>query len=269
MNSAKRTLCLIGCGKMGSAILRGWLENDILPVANIFVQEHYPSDELLEMQNDYNFWLNSKNLPEHTDTIVLAVKPQMMADVLEDLSPMTAKCYVSVAAGLNLPAYEKILGVSTQIMRVMPNTPVSVARGVCAIIGNAACNNERIAYTRSLFESIGHVVELESEDQMDAVTGVSGSGPAYVFSMIEAFAAAGEAEGLSPELSMTLARQTVCGAGELAYKSHLTATQLREMVTSPNGTTAAGLSVLRADDGIGPLMKRTVSAAAERSREMN
>lgn len=269
MHSHERTLCLVGCGKMGSAILKGWLDQKVIAPKNLFVQEKHPSDDLLAMQKAYGFQLNSDQKPELFDTVVLAVKPQIMEQVLNDPDQVRGNLYISVAAGLTLSFYEKILGLEMPIGRIMPNTPISVGKGVSALIANAACNEETKSYIRSLFEVSGVVVELETEKQMDAVTAMSGSGPAYVFAFIEAFAAAGEAEGLGPDLAMSLARHTVCGAGELAYQSPLSATELREMVTSPNGTTAAGLAVLRSEEGIELLLKKTVAAAAQRSREMN
>ena len=151
----------------------------------------------------------------------------------------------------------------------MPNTPAAVGKGITAIIGNAAATDAQLALAEELLSAVGRVVRLDSEDQMDAVTGLSGSGPAYVFHLIECLAAAGEAEGLSPALSMELAITTVAGAGALAQLSDESAAQLRVNVTSPNGATAAGLSVLMdAEKGLPPLIKRTVSAAADRSREL-
>jgi pyrroline-5-carboxylate reductase len=269
MHLHERTLCLVGCGKMGGAILKGWLDNKVVASKNLFVQEKHPSDDLLAMQKACEFQLNAEEKPDLFDTVVLAVKPQIMEQVLKNPDQVKGRLYISVAAGLTLSFYENILGSETPIGRIMPNTPISVGKGVSALIANAACNEEMKTYVRSLFEVSGIIVELETEKQMDAVTAMSGSGPAYVFALIEAFAAAGEAEGLAPDLAMTLARHTVCGAGELAYQSSLSATELREMVTSPNGTTAAGLAVLRSEEGIEPLLKKTVAAAAQRSREMN
>lgn len=270
--SREKTLCLVGCGKMGGAILNGWLESNILPVENIYVRENHVSAELLAAHKKYGFHLNVSDaeIPSQVDIVILAVKPQMMPEVIKELSSVvTGQCYVSVAAGVTLCAYEKELGKDVSIIRIMPNTPISVGRGVSAMIANAVCSSEEKSCAQALFESSGCVVELDSEDQMDVVTGMSGSGPAYVFALIEAYAAAGEAEGLSPKMSMQLARQTVCGAGELAFKSELTPTQLREMVTSPGGTTAAGLAVFRADDGINQLVHKTIKAAAKRSREIS
>ena len=175
----------------------------------------------------------------------------------------------SVAAGTPIAAFEAALGAQTPIVRAMPNTPAAVGRGITAIIGNAHASATQVDLAEMLLRAVGQVVRLEREDQMDAVTGVSGSGPAYVFHMIECLAAAGEAQGLAPALAMQLAQATVAGAGALAEAADETPAQLRVNVTSPNGTTQAGLAVLMDEDsGLPPLMRKTVAAAADRSREL-
>ncbi|MEC9196269.1 MAG: pyrroline-5-carboxylate reductase, partial [Pseudomonadota bacterium] len=177
--------------------------------------------------------------------------------------------FVSVAAGTPLAAYEAALGDGSPIVRCMPNTPAAVGQGITALIGNSFVTEEQMSLSEALLQAVGQTVRLEAEAQMDAVTALSGSGPAYVFHMIECLAAAGEAEGLSPELAMKLAQATVAGAGALAEGSDDSPSQLRVNVTSPNGTTQAGLEVLM-DEGAGlpPLIRATVKAAADRSREL-
>jgi pyrroline-5-carboxylate reductase len=200
--------------------------------------------------------------------VLVAVKPQMMADALPTLAALGngTTLFVSVAAGTTIAHYERVLGAQTPIIRAMPNTPAAVSRGITAICGNAVATPAHLDLAQALLQAVGQVVRLEGEHQIDAVTGLSGSGPAYVFHMIEAMAAAGVAVGLAPDLAMQLARATVCGAGELAHQSPDTAEQLRVNVTSPNGTTAAGLSVLMAI--LPDLMARTVQAATDRGREL-
>ena len=152
----------------------------------------------------------------------------------------------------------------------MPNTPAAVGRGITALIGNAAASQADLTQAETLLSAVGQTVRLEDESQMDAVTGVSGSGPAYVFHLIETLAAAGEAQGLSPELAMTLAKATVAGAGALAEQAEEDPAQLRVNVTSPNGTTQAALEVLMdGETGFPPLLKRAVAAATNRSRELS
>lgn len=260
-----RGLVLLGCGKMGSAMLQGWLAQG-LGRNSVTVLEPHPSD-WLEAQG---IRLN-RPLPKTPAVVLIAVKPQMMAEALPALKPLGQgqTLFLSIAAGTTIARYETTFGVTTPIIRAMPNTPAAVARGITAIIGNAQAKEAHLALAETLLTAVGEVVRLESEDQIDAVTGLSGSGPAYVFHMIEAMAAAGEAQGLAPDLAMRLARATVCGAGELAYRSGETAAQLRINVTSPGGTTAAGLGILMdGDTGLPPLMRRTVAAATKRGKEL-
>ncbi|MCP9483751.1 pyrroline-5-carboxylate reductase [Shimia sp. CNT1-13L.2] len=262
---AERGLVLLGCGKMGSAMLEGWLK-DGLPASSVWVQDPYPSDWVQASGVHVNV-----ELPAQPAIVLVAVKPQIMAEALPVLQPMGngETLFVSVAAGIGIAHYEEVLGADTPVIRAMPNTPAAVGKGITAIIGNTRAAAAQMDLAQSLLEAVGQVVRLESEGQMDAVTGVSGSGPAYVFHMIETLAAAGEAQGLAPELAMALAKATVAGAGALAESADETPAQLRVNVTSPNGTTQAGLEVLMDDAaGLPPLMVKTVAAAAERSREL-
>ena len=262
---AEKGLVLLGCGKMGSAMLQGWL-GDGLPPASVWVIDPNPSDWLRGTGVHIN-----ADLPDAPAIVLVAVKPQMMGDALPVLRDRGngATLFVSVAAGTPISAFEQALGGQTPIVRAMPNTPAAVGRGITAIIGNAHATPEQLDLADMLLQAVGQVVRLEDEGQMDAVTGLSGSGPAYVFHMIECMARAGEAQGLAPDLAMQLAQATVAGAGALAEAADETPAQLRQNVTSPNGTTQAGLEVLMHEDtGLPPLMARTVAAAADRSREL-
>lgn len=262
----ERGLVLLGCGKMGSAMLAGWLSSG-LSASSVWVKDPFPSDWVKAQGVHLN-----EELPSSPSIVLVAVKPQMMTDALPVLAAMGNKdtLFVSVAAGVTISSYESILGDQTPIIRAMPNTPAAVGKGITAIIGNAHATSEQMDQSDDLLKAIGQVVRLESEGQMDAVTGVSGSGPAYVFHMIEALAAAGEAQGLAPELAMQLAKATVAGAGALAEEADETPSQLRVNVTSPNGTTQAGLEVLMNEtSGLPPLVKATVKAASDRSRELS
>ena len=259
---AARGLVLLGCGKMGSALLRGWLSGGLPPSA-VHVIEPHPSD-----------WLRSTGvalngpMPDAPAVALVAVKPQMMGAALPAMTSLGGgwTLVVSIAAGTPLSAFEAAFGPGTPVVRSMPNTPAAVGRGITAIIGNAQATDAHMALAQSLLSAVGEVVRLDAEAQMDAVTAVSGSGPAYVFHLIEALAAAGEAEGLSPDLALQLARATVAGAGALAQETGTDPAQLRRDVTSPNGTTQAGLEVLMAE--LPPLIRRTVRAAAARSEEL-
>jgi pyrroline-5-carboxylate reductase len=180
-----------------------------------------------------------------------------------------ATLFISIAAGTSIATFEAALGARTPIVRSMPNTPAMVGRGITGICRNGFVSDADMELARTLMQAVGQVVTLDGEHQIDAVTAVSGSGPAYVFYMIEALAAAGVEQGLSVDTAMQLARATVCGAGELAYQSTDAASQLRINVTSPGGTTAAALAQLMdAEAGLAPLMRRAVQAAADRGREL-
>ncbi len=258
-------LVLLGCGKMGSALLAGWLARGV-DAAAVTVLEPNPSDWL----RGTGVSLNTA-LPPAPAVVVLAVKPQMMGAALPALAALGngSTLFVSIAAGTTLARLAEVLGGQTPIIRAMPNTPAAVGAGVTALVGNAASTDGQMALTDALMAAVGQVVHLEAESQMDAVTGLSGSGPAYVFHMIEAMAQAGIFQGLSPDLAMTLARATVIGAGALAQADETDAATLRANVTSPGGTTAAALAVLMdADTGLPPLMARAIDAATKRSQEL-
>jgi pyrroline-5-carboxylate reductase len=262
---ARDGLLLLGCGKMGSALLAGWLEAG-LPVGSIWVIEPNPTDWLCGTGVHLN-----EGVPEAPAVALLAVKPQMMGAALPALQALGngTTLFVSIAAGTTIATFEAALGDRTPIVRTMPNTPAMVGRGITAICGNGHATADHLALARDLMAAVGQVVMLEGEHQIDAVTAVSGSGPAYVFHLIEAMAAAGVAQGLLADVSMQLARATVCGAGELAHQSDDSAEQLRINVTSPGGTTAAALAVLMDEEtGFPALLGRAVKAAADRGREL-
>lgn len=262
---SERGLVILGCGRMGGAILEGLLKGG-LPANAVWVIDPNPSDWL----NGTGVHLNTE-LPPEPAVVLLAVKPQMMADALPQLQAMAGgdTLFVTVAAGITMEGYERMLGGETRLVRAMPNTPAAIGRGVTAIVGNPKATAGDLDTAEALMSAVGQVVRLENEGQMDAVIGVSGSGPAYVFHLIEVMAAAGEAEGLAPELALKLAKATVGGAGALAEESDETPSKLRENVTSPGGTTAAALEVLMdPQTGMPPLMRRAVAANIARNREL-
>ncbi|MCF2905234.1 pyrroline-5-carboxylate reductase [Octadecabacter sp. CECT 8868] len=261
-----RGMVLLGCGKMGSAMLAGWLSGGLAPDA-VWVLDPYPSDWLLATGVHVN-----AGLPKDPALALIAVKPQMMGEALPSMQALGngSTVFLSVAAGTSIASFENALGAQSPIIRAMPNTPAAVGRGITAIVGNTHTTNMQLDMAETLLKAVGQVVRLDDEDQMDAVTGVSGSGPAYVFHLIETLAAAGVAEGLPAELAMKLAKATVGGAGQLAEDADETPSQLRVNVTSPNGTTQAALEVLM-DEGNGfpPLLRRAVKAATDRSKELS
>ncbi|KIN62007.1 Pyrroline-5-carboxylate reductase [Sulfitobacter noctilucicola] len=262
---AAQGLVLLGCGKMGSAMLAGWLARG-LPPTSVWVVDPYPSDWLQAQGVHLN-----EDLPSEPAIVLVAVKPQMMADALPTLQAMGngKTLFISVAAGTTIDYFEQTLGAKTPVVRAMPNTPAAISQGITAIVANSVAGKTALEEAELLLSAVGEVVRLEAEAQIDAVTGVSGSGPAYVFHMIEALAAAGEAQGLPAALAMQLAKATVAGAGALAMQAKETPSELRVNVTSPNGTTQAALEVLMDEaQGFPALMPRAVAAAADRSREL-
>ncbi len=263
----RQGLVLLGCGKMGSAMLQGWLAQGVLARA-VWVVDPFPSDWVQGLVAQ-GLRLNTA-LPADPAVVLIAVKPQMMADALPTMAAYGARSlFVTVAAGTRISTYEQVLGAGARVVRAMPNIPAAVGRGVTAIVGNGAATGADMDLAETLLQAVGKVVRLEGEYQMDAVTAVSGSGPGYVFHLVEALADAGVAEGLPADLAMTLARATLAGAGEMLQQSPLSAAALRESVTSQKGTTAAGLEVLMdAETGFPALMRRAVKAAADRGREL-
>lgn len=262
---ARRGLVLLGCGKMGSAMLAGWLAGG-LPTTSVWVLDPHPSD-----------WVNAQgvhvnvDLPESPAIVLVAVKPQMMGDALPSLQALGNgdTLFVSVAAGTSLATFEDALGAQTPIVRAMPNTPAAIGQGITALIGNGRVTVEQLDLADQFLGAVGQTVRLQSESQMDAVTAVSGSGPAYVFHLIETLAAAGAARGLPADMAMQLAKATVAGAGALAAQADEGPDQLRVNVTSPGGTTQAALNVLmNQNDGFPALLARAVDAAADRSEEL-
>ena len=262
---SERGLVLLGCGKMGGAMLDGWLAEGLDP-QSVWVIDPMPSDRVLALGVHVN-----GDLPEAPAVLILAVKPQMMGDALGQVAGFGEgeTLVISIAAGTQIAVFEDVFGTKTPVIRAMPNTPAAVGQGITALIGNGRTDAAQMAMAEDLLSAVGQTVRLDNEGEMDAVTAVSGSGPAYVFHLIETLAAAGEAEGLSADLALKLARATVAGAGALAEEADEGPGQLRINVTSPNGTTQAALEVLMNEaDGFPALLARAVKAAADRSREL-
>lgn len=266
-----KSLLLLGCGKMGGALLQGWLEKGYAAHGVCVVEPSDAATKSFENTNGVTIVRDLGEIPGdfHPGMVILALKPQMMdeaAPLARFVGPDTA--FLSIAAGKTIAYFESLLGESAAIVRSMPNTPAAVGRGITAYVGNKAASKAQMDLAGDLLSSVGEAVEVPQEDLLDAVTAVSGSGPAYVFLVIEVMAAAGEKLGLPADLAMRLASATVSGAGELARQSDEQAAQLRQNVTSPGGTTAEALKVLMAGDGIAPVFERALKAAADRSREL-
>jgi pyrroline-5-carboxylate reductase len=263
-------IVLVGAGRMGGALLEGWLANGLAPSA-ITVVDPAPAEQVKARAGSrgVTFVADASGLGA-ARTIVLAVKPQMMAQVLAGLRASAGRgtLALSIAAGQTIGDVEHGLGHGGAVVRAMPNTPAAIGRGISVLVANAAANADQRATADALMSAVGAVEWIDDEGLMDAVTAVSGSGPAYVFLLSESLAEAGVAAGLEAPLAARLARHTVAGAGALIAASAEEPSRLRENVTSPGGTTEAALKVLMAGDGLGALMRRAVAAAARRGREL-
>ena len=262
-------LLLVGCGKMGGAMLDGWLEQGLKP-ADLAVIE--PGDGNRPKVAGATIAGAVDQIPASftPDIVVLAVKPQTMADVLPGLRRFVAPSttFLSIAAGKTIATFRTGLGEDARIVRAMPNTPAAVRRGVTVCVAGAGVSAPAKKRCADLLSAVGDVLWTDDEGLMDAVTAVSGSGPAYVFLLVEAMAAAGVNAGLPADMAMTLARATVAGSGELLHRSSEPAAQLRINVTSPGGTTAEALKVLMSDIGLQPLFDSAIAAATRRSKEL-
>ncbi|MEP3439655.1 MAG: pyrroline-5-carboxylate reductase [Hoeflea sp.] len=268
MISATTPLVLVGAGNMGGAMLNGWLDAGVDP-GSIVVIDPKPSEAMTARLKTAG--VRCVGTPPEGLTagiLMLAVKPQIMDQVLPGLAGLVGPETVSlsVAAGKTLSYFEERLGGA--IVRTIPNTPAMIGRGITGAVANAAVSDAAKAEIDRLLSVCGPVEWVEDEALIDAITAVSGSGPAYVFYLAECMAEAGRKCGLPADLAMRLARATVTGAGELMHQSPDGAATLRQNVTSPNGTTAAALAVLMDRDGIQPLFDKALKAAADRSREL-
>ena len=262
------TILLAGAGKMGGALLEGWLALGLNP-KHIVVIEPAPAGHLTALA-DRGVRLNPpRDRIGEVAAVMVAVKPQVAPEVMPALAPLVgaATVVVSIMAGRTLQFLEAALP-GAAVIRAMPNTPAAIGRGITVAVANARVSREQRGLVHTLLSTVGAVEWAPDEALMDAVTALSGSGPAYVFLLAEAMARAGVAAGLPPALAETLARATVAGSGELLHRSPLDAATLRQHVTSPGGTTAAALDVLMAQDGLEPLMTKAIAAATKRSRDL-
>lgn len=270
-------ILLVGAGQMGGALLKGWIAEG-LERDRVFIQDPAMSSEMAAFCQQHGIApaSASPDMPSPPALILLAVKPQMMDDVLPSVEPSVGKDSVvlSVAAGRTLASIAKHFEAGTPIVRAMPNTPSAIGRGISALYGNEAVTPDQVKLCDALMAAVGETVWLDDEAQMDAVTAVSGSGPAYVFLLAECLADAGIAAGLKSELAHQLARATVSGAGELLRRSSETSAQLRRNVTSPGGTTEAAIRVLtnadkeNAESPMHDLFRHAVLAAAKRGKDL-
>src|SRR5262245_8390932 len=262
------TLVLVGAGKMGSAMLDGWLARGLKP-RQIVVIEPQPGKVLKSLARR-GLRLNPKIKATVASAVVIAVKPQSASEALQPLAGYIDKStlVLSIMAGRTIAFLEKSLPPRTAIVRAMPNTPAAIGRGISVAVANPNVSTHQRSQASKLLASIGKVEWVVDEALMDAVTALSGSGPAYVFLLAETMASAGIAAGLPPALATRLARETVAGAGELLHRSDVDAATLRQNVTSPGGTTAAALEVLMGPGGFDRLLTQAIGAATRRSRDL-
>ncbi|MEX0841174.1 MAG: pyrroline-5-carboxylate reductase [Xanthobacteraceae bacterium] len=268
LNDISKTIILVGAGKMGGAMLESWLGLGLSP-KYVTIIEPQPSDDVKAMAGRGIKLNPPPDKMGDTVAVILAVKPQAAAEAVPPLAAWLrpATLVVSIMAGKTLAFLERALP-NTVIVRAMPNTPAAIGRGITVAVANARVTPAQRDLAHRLLAATGTVEWVDDETLMDAVTAVSGSGPAYVFLLVESLTKAGIAAGLPAELAAKLARETVAGSGELLHRSRLDPATLRQNVTSPGGTTAAALEVLMAADGLDPLLKKAIAAAVKRSREL-
>jgi len=271
MTGARARLVVVGGGRMGAALVKAWATNYPALQTNevLVIDPDRAARDRAEVFGCRTAAHAEKEAFANVDTVVLAVKPQILEGLASGLAPVlpAGVLLISIIAGARLTRL-KTLFPRAFIMRAMPNTPTEVGRGATAFIGHEAVTDGQLERARALLEAGGLVVELDDESQMDAVTALSGSGPAYVFALVEAMAAAGVSQGLPAPMAKALALATVVGAGAMLAEDGADPAALREAVTSPGGTTEAALGVLRASDGLTSLMEKAVATAAWRAKEL-
>jgi pyrroline-5-carboxylate reductase len=269
-HDAAHDLLLVGCGKMGGALLRGIVAARLASTIVVVEPSAPPADVQALKSVVWRPSLEAVDPAFAPDVIIIAVKPQLIAEILPPYARFATAVFLSIAAGTTLDSLATILkNPAAPIVRTMPNLPASIGKGMTVAVANAAATPEQRALCDKLLGAVGQTAWLEQEALLDAVTALSGSGPAYVFALCEAMAKAGEALGLSAEMAAQLARQTVVGSGALLAKAPESASDLRRAVTSPKGTTEAALTHLLADDrGLNALLLEAMSAAATRAKEL-
>ncbi|MEM7044401.1 MAG: pyrroline-5-carboxylate reductase [Pseudomonadota bacterium] len=272
MKALAGPVLLVGSGKMGAALLSGWLDHGLLK-SDVLVVEPADGGRDAVARLGVEAVSGPDKIPEDSApfrALIFAVKPQMMADVLPAYRNIIAggALVVSIAAGTAIARFEHMFGSETAVVRAMPNTPAAIGQGTTALIANARVDDRQQGLAEALMAAVGQVHWLDDEEQMHAVTAMSGGGPAYVFLLIETLAKAGIANGVPEALAWPMARSTVIGSAALAGASEELAETLRKNVTSPGGTTQAALGVLMAEDGVQPLFDRAIRAATERSGEL-
>ena len=267
----EKRLALIGAGNMGFALLEGWAGQGLQGQA-VSIIEPNPSTQLKNLckNKGFHLFLDPKS-PAPSDAVVLAIKPQMLDASIQAAENFlhSGAVLISILAGKSIRDLSARFPHVRSIVRAMPNTPAAVGRGMTGLYANDATNPQQRDLTESLLKPISQIEWLSQEKEIDMLTAISGSGPAYVFYLVESLAAAGVKLGLSSALSQRLARATIEGAGELLHQMpDVSAEELRKRVTSPGGTTAAALAILMKDDGLSLVLDQAVSAARKRAEEL-
>lgn len=268
MSLQNKTITFIGAGNMAEAFIRGLLAKQVIAPQQIIATDVRP-DRLELLRRQFNILTESDNAAavRQADIVVLAVKPQQMSAALATLSARPATLIISIAAGITTDRLERELGGQARVIRVMPNTPALVGAGAAALCAGKFALLEDLQTATAILAAVGIVVPVEEKD-LDAVTALSGSGPAYVFLVAEALIQAGISAGLTPAIARRLAIQTVAGAGRLLAESTAEPAELRRQVTSPGGTTEAAVAVLL-ERQLPGIFREAVTAAARRSRELS
>jgi pyrroline-5-carboxylate reductase len=264
-------LLLVGCGKMGGAMLRGWFARGLAPTHTVVVE---PAENVRAdlARTGVSHVIAPSAIPAAfaPDVVVLAVKPQFMDEAIPSYARFARPetLFLSIAAGKTIAYFQRHLGARAAVVRAMPNTPAAIGRGITVAVADRLATLDQRELADALLAACGETAWVEDEGLIDPVTALSGGGPAYVFLLMEVLAEAGRKAGLPADLAMRLARVTVSGAGELARLSPEAASQLRQNVTSPKGTTLEALKILMAPEGLQPLFDRAIAAATRRSREL-
>lgn len=262
-----KKISLVGCGKMGGAMLKGWLTHGVNP-SDITIIE--PLQDLTQFSSKkVNVLKTPEHLKENQDFCIFAVKPQHFEAVISEYKKLNFNCvFISIAAGKTIKKMEYILGHDRKIVRAMPNLPATIMSGLTAFSCNKNLNSENKLEVNHIFSSIGEVIEVE-ENKLDTITAISGSGPAYIFYLIEILNKIGLEHGLKPSEALKLAKHTVHGSGKLSLSTDILPSELREAVTSKGGTTEEALKVLMKDNILENLFKAAIKAAENRSKELS
>ena len=265
-------ICLIGCGKMGTALLEGWSKLPVINEITVVEPNKINASKKIKEKSNIFFYDHFSKIKFNylPDAVILAVKPQIMETVLLELKMLGIKssCWLTIAAGLPIKFYENILGKNQSIVRTIPNTPASILKGVTALCYNKNCQRAQIKNANFLMEAVGIILQVRDESLMDSITAVSGSGPAYIFYMIEAMIEAAINIGIDKDDAVKLVERTLVGSAFLLEHSQEEVGKLRKAVTSPKGTTEAGLSILSNNDSFFNLIRKAIEAAQKRGKEL-